>query len=367
MGGRVVFVVQGEGRGHLSQALAMQRLIKSFGLELVAVFVGRSSVRQLPDYFVDHLDVVHEEFQSPNFLTDKNNQGIRVAYSIWLSALRLPRYIATSRKLAKKINALAPDVVINFYDPLVGLSQLFVKIKAPILSIAHQYMVMHPQFKMPKKPIGDRMGLRLLTYISQIGSAEKLALSFYEFPNIEKRGLRVVPPLLRENVLKARTSNGDFILVYVLNSGYADEIIQWQAAHKDVIVHCFWDRWEMENPYSPQENLYFHHLSGSQFIERMANCKAFVTTAGFESVCEAMYLGKPAAMVPVKGHYEQKLNSYDAVLAGAGVRNDDFEFDRLMNLLDSFVLSKEQHKATREWFESMESNYRAVLRRYINI
>lgn len=42
----------------------------------------------------------------------------------------------------------------------------------------------------------------------------------------------------------------------------------------------------------------------------MAGCKAYASTAGFESVCEAMYLGKPILMVPA--HIEQDCNAYDA-------------------------------------------------------
>ena len=36
-------------------------------------------------------------------------------------------------------------------------------------------------------------------------------------------------------------------------------------------------------------------------------CKAYASTAGFESVCEAMYLGKPILMVPA--HIEQDCNA----------------------------------------------------------
>ena len=44
----------------------------------------------------------------------------------------------------------------------------------------------------------------------------------------------------------------------------------------------------------------------------MADCSAMASTAGFESVCEAMCLGKPVMMVPVEGHFEQYCNARDA-------------------------------------------------------
>ena len=33
----------------------------------------------------------------------------------------------------------------------------------------------------------------------------------------------------------------------------------------------------------------FHQLDDVKFLRYMAGCKAYATTAGFESVCEAMY------------------------------------------------------------------------------
>ena len=63
--------------------------------------------------------------------------------------------------------------------------------------------------------------------------------------------------------------------------------------------------------------LSFHQLNDTLFVRYMAGARAYATTAGFESVCEAMYLGKPVLMVPT--HIEQACNAFDAVHAGAGV------------------------------------------------
>ena len=37
------------------------------------------------------------------------------------------------------------------------------------------------------------------------------------------------------------------------------------------------------------DTLSFHQLDDVKFLRYMAGCKAYATTAGFESVCEAMY------------------------------------------------------------------------------
>lgn len=66
----------------------------------------------------------------------------------------------------------------------------------------------------------------------------------------------------------------------------------------------------------------------------MAGCRAYATTAGFESICEAMYLGKPVLMVPA--HIEQDCNAYDAMKAGAGIVSDSFNLKSLLRFAGSY-------------------------------
>ena len=78
----------------------------------------------------------------------------------------------------------------------------------------------------------------------------------------------------------------------------------------------------------------------------MKGCRAYASTAGFESVCEAMYLGKPVLMVP--SHIEQEINAFDAVRTGAGVSCDWFDLSRLLEFSESF----EPDPSFRKWVRS---------------
>ena len=66
----------------------------------------------------------------------------------------------------------------------------------------------------------------------------------------------------------------------------------------------------------------------------MAGCRAYATTAGFESICEAMYLGKPVLMVPA--HIEQDCNAHDAMRAGAGIISDSFDLKPLLRFAGTY-------------------------------
>ena len=73
-----------------------------------------------------------------------------------------------------------------------------------------------------------------------------------------------------------------------------------------------------------------HSIDDRKFLRSLAGCRAYVSTAGFESVCEAMYLGKPMLLVPA--HIEQECNAYDAMRGGAVIVAEDFNPDALLQL-----------------------------------
>ena len=49
---RYLFVVQGEGRGHLTQALSLASILRRQGHEVVKVLVGHTRHRQIPEFFL---------------------------------------------------------------------------------------------------------------------------------------------------------------------------------------------------------------------------------------------------------------------------------------------------------------------------
>ena len=62
---KILFIVQGEGRGHLTQAISMERLLRSNGHEVVEVLVGKSESRRLPGFFIRNIQAPVKQFISP--------------------------------------------------------------------------------------------------------------------------------------------------------------------------------------------------------------------------------------------------------------------------------------------------------------
>ena len=136
--------------------------------------------------------------------------------------------------------------------------------------------------------------------------------------------------MLRQEVFDAEITEGDYLLIYLLNKGYAEDIIRWHNSNPHVKLHCFADDKNVKDSFQYDDTLTFHAIEDRKFLELMTGAKGLITTSGFESVCEDMYLGKPVFMVPVKGHFEQYYNSRNAFKAGAGIYDDTFNIDMLL-------------------------------------
>jgi len=328
---KFLFVVQGEGRGHLTQAIALREILTNNGHEVVAVLVGKSNRRELPSFFSTNIQSEVLRFESPNFLPASKTKQAKLWPTIAYNLLKTGTYLKSIFFIRKQIQRRNVDIVVNFYEILTGFTYALFPPKIPYVCIAHQYLFLHPEFQFPQANKVELGLLRFFTRVTCVKASKLFALSVKKMDNIPESRIVVIPPLLRKDVLEAKVSEGNYIHGYMLNDTYSDEIIRFQRRHPGVFVHFFWDRKGVEDVTVVNSHLSFYRLNDKLFINRMAECKAYATTAGFESVCEAMYMGKPVLMVPT--HIEQACNAFEASLAGAGIVADTFDLKQLLDYI----------------------------------
>lgn len=346
---KYLFIVQGEGRGHLTQAMTLERILESHGHEVVGMLVGKSRSRTLPDFFTAGVHAPVQQFLSINFLPSAANRKPNMVKSVAYNVVTFPHYIRSMNFIRKSIASSGADVVVNFYELLTGITYMLFRVPVPQICIGHQYLFLHKDFTMPDKVFGGYGWLKFFTRLTAIGANKYLALSFRRMEDMPEKKLKVVPPLLRKEVLATEPSQGDYIHGYMLNSGFAEDVLAWHRQHPEVNLRFFWDK-KMDAPVEEVDStLSFYRLNDREFLRQMAGCMAYASTAGFESVCEAMYLGKPILMVP--SHIEQECNACDAMRSSAGVSADKFDLSLLLDFSKRF----RPDDSFKEWAESAES------------
>jgi len=341
---KYLFIVQGEGRGHLTQAMTLEKLLTDNGHDVVEILVGTSPSRKLPDFFAKNISAPVSKFSSMNFLPSSKNRRPNMFKSVLYNIFAFFRYFPDIRFLNSKIKESGADAVVNFYETLTGMTYMIHRIKVPQISIGHQYLFFHKDFGLPFGRCPGHESLNFFSKINSYGAVKRLALSFRAMPDDPDRRIKVVPPLLRKDVLSLRNDDGsdgrsmergDYILGYMLNPGFSEDVIEWHREHPEVELKFFWDKWSEGKVKKIDEKLSFHLIDDKEFLRLMAGCGAYASTAGFESVCEAMYLGKPVLMVP--SHIEQEINAFDAMRSRAGVSSDVFDLSALLDFSSGFV------------------------------
>lgn len=335
----------------MTQAISLYEMLIANGHTVSAVLLGSSGKRTRPEFFYNKAKAKIVEIQTPNFVTDKDNKSIKVFKSVTHGFRNLRTYKHSFAEIDRVIKEEKPDIVINFFELLTGFYFYRKKPDVKHVCIAHQYIYLHRHFGFPKGFFGDKIALKLFTRLTASRASKKLAISFYDLPD-SLSSVKVVPPLLRKELFDLKSGHQDFILVYLVNNGYAKDLANWHKQNPHVVLHCFTDLVTAEEIEYGHPNFNIHQINDKAFLDKMAQAKGLATTAGFESVCEAMYLGKPVLMVPIEGHFEQYCNSRDAYKAGAGLYDTTFNVSRLIKVAPDFM--EDTNKKFREWVSRSE-------------
>ena len=341
----------------MTQALTLKKRLESRGHRIAAIIVGIRTGQKLPAFFQEQIDVPLFAFISPHFSLDKEGRGIKVLPSVWKSLTQTPKYLASLRQINRIVKEYAPDRLVSFYEPLGANYYRLFRDKRPLFCLGHQYFIDHPVCPLPPGQKFLLLGFKLYNAFNAPRHSRKIALSFTN--EADQKNLSVCPPLIRPEIKKQIPSAGGFLLVYMLNSGYGQDIIAWSAKNPGYKIEAFWNKPEQEKTViSP--DLVFHHLSGEKFIDRLVHCSACAGTAGFEYVAETAYLQKDIMVVPTQGHFEQKCNALDAKRAGLVIAADNFDLSLIAQA------QKKTHSfaalaAFKEWVDKYDDKIIGIL------
>ncbi len=357
---KLLFFVQGEGRGHMSQALALQEKLKNGGHEVAAVFVGTDTLNSLPNFFKEQFFCPIYPITSPKFKTDKNNKGVNIIKSVFYSFLELPKYIKSIKEINKVVKQIKPNALISFYEPLLGNYLRFYKNNTPSFFIGHQYFLNHNIFE-KFLSLKDKYFFKFYNRFTAPKKSIKIALSFTQEKDIENKNLYVCPPLIKSAIKKSGIKNDGFVLSYILNPGYLKDLRHEALIHKHFLIEAF-TKDKLSNLRMPS-NLNINLLSNELFIEKLAECTYYISTAGFDSISEAAYLQKQIQLIPTKGHVEQKYNGIDAERSGVGINSTSFN----LSIFLKEKTNKDSLLAFKKWVDEFDDKILYLIEKFSKV
>ncbi|MBS1917683.1 MAG: glycosyl transferase [Bacteroidetes bacterium] len=283
---KIFYAVQATGNGHISRAMEILPYLEQYGT--VDIFLsGANSTLPLN---------VPVKFRSKGVCFFYSSTG-GLNYIDTLKEFAPLRII----KEAKELPVEKYDLVINDFESITSLACRFKKI--PSVNFGHQASFQSHKVPRPKKKelIGEWVLRNYATASQYIG------LHFNSYDNF------ILPPVIKKEITLAEPQDKGHITVYL--PSYCDEVVsKYFMQLKDFRFEVFSKE---VKEVARVNNVTLMPVSKNAFNKSMINCSAIITSAGFETPAEALFLGKKLLAIPIKGQYEQLCNA--AALEKMGV------------------------------------------------
>ena len=322
---RIAYGVMGYGRGHAMRARAVLPWLAQ--RHEVTVFAGGDAHEALAvDYPTVRIPVIGYRYG--------DDGTVSVARTLAGNAAPVADLLGNgprSRRLDAEFRQRGIDLVISDSDTWTHRAAR--RRGIPRIGFDHVGVIAYckPHFPPGLRTAGwrDARGYRAF-----MGEPDRILVSSF-YPAEPKQGnTRVVGPILREEVLRARPTDGEHLLVY-LNKGR-----QQYRASLDRTLRL------LEIPvriygagaHGQRDNLSFCALDRARFLDDLASCRGLLSTAGNVLAGEAIHLGKPILALP-ENVFEQRLNA--AIIERLGIGRQS-GFDTLTpSDVDRFLAERE--------------------------
>jgi len=287
---KIVYSLSGEGSGHSSRSREMiTHLIKKGHTVKVASY--DRGYQNLKNDF----DVL--EIEGFSIVSEDNKVSIGKTFAQNFTTI-LDRFEASNILKQKYFKEFKPDCVITDFEPMAAY--LANELDVPLITIDNQHRMRYMEFSCPFEWKAEAIFIENLIRVMIPRPCISLVTTFY-FGKKKNDRTFMFPPILRQSVLKAKPSVGNYILIYATQE--YDTLIKFLKTYKreKFIVYGF-------NMEKIEGNLTYKSFSRSGFLSDLAGCRAVIATAGFTLMTESFYLGKPYLALPMKGQFEQVLN-----------------------------------------------------------
>ncbi len=294
---KILYGVTGEGMGHAMRSRVVLEHLTAAGHTVEIMASGRAAAF-LGKRF-EGVNTIH----GLHMILEENR--VRLGKTLWSNVLAgvlgVPRNISAYFDL---IASFEPEVVISDFE---SWSYFYGKSKRlPILSIDNM-QVIH-RCTLPDEIIDDNKVAFQLTksFIkTKLPGCDAYFITSFFRPPTRKPDTYLFPPILRPEILAAKPSPGEHLLVYQSGPNAA---LEHALAESGLPCRIYGMR-----PGATEEArdgaLRFLPFSEAGFIEDLATCRAVIAGGGFTLMGEAVFLGKPMLAIPLDSQFEQLLNA----------------------------------------------------------
>jgi len=311
---KILYGVVGEGMGHAMRSRVVLEHLTQKGHEIVIMASGRANT-----FLAKHFQGV-KKIHGFHMISEENR--IRRGKTLWSNVLAgvggVPQNIAAYFKL---IDAFVPEMVISDFE---SWTYLYAKAQGlPIISIDNMQIINRCQHP-PEITEDARVDFEITKAFvkSKLPFCDRYLITTFFRPPVRKEKTALYPPILRQEILDAKPTSGDHLLVYQTKEGFGP----LTEALKRTGLPC--RVYGMRRDITADQvegNLCYRPFDEKTFVTDLASSRAVIAAAGFTLMGEAVYLHKPMLAIPLERQFEQLLNARYLQYEGYGQSAENVE------------------------------------------
>lgn len=311
---RILYGVQGTGHGHISRARVLLPKLREV-----------ADVDVLISGYNFHLDLDGEiKYKARGLSLTYDNKG---SVDLLGTALNLKPARFIQDVQSAPVNEY--DFVVNDFEPVTAWAAQAAGI--PCVGISHQVSFLSANVPRPRRKslVAEGVMKHFAPVTSAVGSHYLRYDSFIE------------PPIIRKQIKALNPTLGSHITVYL--PAFKSELLCSEFNKvKQVEWHVFSPDCKKEYQIG---NTTIKPVGKDTFLESFESCLGVVSSTGFETTSESMFLGKKLLTIPIRNQYEQLSNAAALELMGGEIVYDiDNTFRDRINkwLKDSPILKLDE-------------------------
>lgn len=275
---KILYGIQGTGHGHISRAREILPLL-SEQADVDVLLSGYNCKMSLEYIQVQHkrgISLAYDSNGSVSYL--KTALGIQpVRFLNDVHALNIKNY----------------DLIISDYEPITAWASIHSTI--PSVALSHQAAFLSDKSPRPKKH-----SLFFEQILKHFAPCHRpIGFHFQRYDSF------ILPPIIRRDVRNLSTETRKHVTVYL--PAFDHQTLT------SVFLQCSQVEWHLFSPLCDEpyqkENIHVKPVGNLSFLESIRTSLGVVTSAGFETCAETMFLGKKLLVVPIKNQYEQLCNA----------------------------------------------------------
>lgn len=314
----VFYCICGEGMGHaIRSSVIIDRIKEKYD---IYIFSSDRAYKYLKSKF----DNVYE---IGGFNTVYINNKVNNLKTLANALKRNPTNIKVGYEtLYRKARELRPDVIVTDFE--IYATTVSKLLNIPLISLDNIHMITQTKINYPANKRIEMLKAKgvIKTYV--VKPKVHILTSFFYPPVRAKKNAVIYPPVIREDILKLKPSEGDHVIVYQTSKESVKLVRKLKSLKNEkFIVYGF-------NVNKTDGNLTFKEFNEDEFYEDLASAKAVICNGGFTFISEAISLKKPIYSVPAIGNFEQTLNGYYVQRLGYGEYHEIMSAARVKSFLE---------------------------------